>query len=161
MGKATVQDAASTTLLHPIPAWVRHPWGTVSSGGSPRASHCAWKRKSPLLVGFWLCGKIGIQCLHPSLILRAALAPAPNAALASKRVPGQASPAAAAPLLQTPALGAADGIWEGNLTKKDLLPGKIFPWGTNLMFLAETVPQSLSSQSKTNKILQRVEGVGE
>lgn len=100
------------------------------------------------LLAVWK--KIRIQCLHLSLILRAALAPAPNAALAPKRVPGQAAPAAAAPLLQTPALGAAGGIWEGNLTKKDLLPAEILPWGTDLMFLAETLPQSLSFQLKTN-----------
>lgn len=99
-------------------------------------------------MSFWLCGKTGIQCLHLSLILRAALAPAPSAAVAPKRVPGQAAAAAAAPLLQTPALGAAGGIWEGNLTKKDLLPAKISPWETNLMFLAETLSQSLSFQLK-------------
>lgn len=151
MGKATVQDAASTTLLPPVPACVGHPWGAVSSGGSPRASDCAWKRKSTILAGFWLCGKIGIQCLHPSVILRAALAPASDAAPAPKRVPGQAAPAAAAPLLQKPALGVADGIWERNLTKRDLLPAKIFPWGTNLMFLVETLPQTVSFQSKTNR----------
>lgn len=133
----------------PIPACVGHLWGAVSSGGSHRASDCAWEKKITPPGSFWLCGKIWIQCLHPSLILRAA--PAPSAALAPKRVPGQAAPAAAAPLLQTPALEAADGIWEGNLTKKDLLPAKIFPWGTNLTVLAESLPQSSSFQLKTNR----------
>lgn len=96
------------------------------------------------------------------MILRAALAPVPDAALAPKRVPGQAAPAAAAPLLQKPALGVADGIWERNLTKRDLLPAKIFPWGDKPDVFGGDPPPNCEFSVKNKqegKILQRV-GVG-
>ncbi|XP_039552618.1 transcription factor E2-alpha isoform X6 [Passer montanus] len=107
--------------------------------------------------GFWLCGKIRIQCLHPSLILRAALAP--------ERVPGHAAPAAAAPLLHTPALEAAEFGME--LGRKSYKEG--FASCQNLtmgdkpgIFGREPPPVvEFSVENKQEgKILQRVEGVG-
>lgn len=145
MGKAKVQDAASTTLFPPSLPVSGTPGVLSAVGPLPELLTVCEKENHPSGRLLW----DSVSAL--SLILRAALAPAPNAALAPERVPGQAAP--------------NTGSCSWNLGRKSYKEGfascQNLSLGDKPNVFGKDPPQvfEISLENKQEgKVLQRVEG---